>query len=95
MSPPPRPPLIAHVPVALSDDPAFVRAAAQGALDFFRTLGPNETLFVDGQGRSLDGQITFDSAEIEVVPEPEILNLVLVGSCCWMWRPRLQHRVSV
>src|SRR5262249_34352902 len=33
----PRPPLIAHVPVALSDDPAGGRAAAQGALDFFRT----------------------------------------------------------
>jgi alkanesulfonate monooxygenase SsuD/methylene tetrahydromethanopterin reductase-like flavin-dependent oxidoreductase (luciferase family) len=36
----PRPPLIAHVPVALSDDPAAVRAAAQGALDFFRTCRP-------------------------------------------------------
>jgi F420-dependent oxidoreductase-like protein len=41
----PRPPLIAHVPVALSDDPASVRAAAQGALDFFRTLPAYVSMF--------------------------------------------------
>ena len=41
----PRPPLIAHVPVALSADPAAVRAAAQGALDFFRTLPAYMSMF--------------------------------------------------
>jgi hypothetical protein len=41
----PQPPLIAHVPVALGDDPAAVRAAAQGALDYFRTLPAYVSMF--------------------------------------------------
>jgi hypothetical protein len=47
-------------------------------LDFFRTLGPNETLFVDGTGTALDPRITFGSAMIVIVPEPSVLALLAI-----------------
>lgn len=39
-------------------------------LDFFRTVGINEDLFVDGNGNVLDPVIEFRSARVVVVPEP-------------------------
>lgn len=40
------------------------------SLDFFRTLGANEQLFLDGTGVVLDPQIQFGRAIVRVVPEP-------------------------
>ena len=54
-------------------------------LDFFRTLGPTEQLFVDGAGSVLDADITFGAAKVRVVPEPTVLwqfALLSILSCC-------------
>jgi hypothetical protein len=48
-------------------------------LSLFRTLGPGETIFVDGSGRALDDKILFGSATITVIPEPGVLSLLLFG----------------
>jgi hypothetical protein len=45
-------------------------------LDLFRTLGPTESIFVDGQGNPLDGRLQFGGATVTVVPEPEVLTLL-------------------
>jgi hypothetical protein len=45
-------------------------------LDLFRTLGPTETVFVDGLGLNLDSLITFGSASVTVIPEPSVAVLL-------------------
>lgn len=51
-------------------------------LDFFRTVGPNEQLFLDGQGIVLDPGVMFRGARVLVVPEPQsgLLAIVAIGS---------------
>jgi hypothetical protein len=49
------------------------------SLSGFNTLGPTESLFVDGQGQVLDSAISFGTATVRVVPEPAILCLISVG----------------
>ncbi|MGV3771804.1 MAG: PEP-CTERM sorting domain-containing protein [Verrucomicrobiales bacterium] len=61
-------------------------SSAQFSLEFFRTVGPSETLFVDGLGNNLDGQILFDTATITVVPEPSTIVLVVAGLFAWQAR---------
>jgi hypothetical protein len=51
-------------------------------LDLFRTLGPTETVFVDGLGVNLDSLITFGSASVTVVPEPS-LAVILALPLAW------------
>ena len=42
-------------------------------LDFFRTVGVNEQIFVDGNGLSLDDSIVFIPSRVVIVPEPNTL----------------------
>lgn len=49
-------------------------------LDLFRTLGPTESVFVDGAGVNLDPSISFQSVEVMVVPEPSVAALVALSS---------------
>jgi hypothetical protein len=44
------------------------------SLQLFRTLGPAESVFVNGLGQPLDAQMIFGSAVVTVIPEP----------CSWM-----------
>jgi hypothetical protein len=60
-------------------------------LDFFRTLGANEALFVDGAGNILDDEIIFEPALVRVVPEPTALSLA-VGGMMLMCGLRLRRR---
>jgi hypothetical protein len=55
-------------------------------LELYRTLGPTESIFVSGNGVTLDSQIRFGTAIFHVVPEPASgflagagLLLMLVG----------------
>lgn len=51
-------------------------------LDFFRTVGINEQIFLDGNGGSLDASIVFRPARVVVVPEPRAVGVwPLVGIC--------------
>jgi hypothetical protein len=45
-------------------------------LDLFRTLGPAESIFVDGLGNTLDQRIVFGTAMVTVVPEPSLMALL-------------------
>lgn len=50
-------------------------------LSLNRTLGPSESVFVDGKGRVLDSTITFGTAQVVFqVPEPGVLGLVGLGA---------------
>jgi hypothetical protein len=49
-------------------------------LELFRTLGPTESVFVSGQGDQLDGNISFGTAFVEVVPEPSIFWILLTAA---------------
>jgi len=62
-------------------------------LDFFRTVGPNEQIFLDGLGGELDLNIMFRSAQVLVVPEPSAIVLWMIAISCLglrqlrrMWR---------
>lgn len=59
-------------------------------VEIFRTVGPTETVFVDGVGRSLDAGLSFGFSQITVaVPEPTPGSLLGVGlslSLLWGWR---------
>jgi hypothetical protein len=58
-------------------------------LDFFRTVGPNEQLFLNGMGGTLDPDITFRSARVVVIPEPATLEMLVAASVCgWIWLRR-------
>jgi hypothetical protein len=48
-------------------------------LDFFRTLGASESLFLDGAGNVLDSEIVFEPALVRVVPEPSAMSLLAGG----------------
>ncbi len=48
-------------------------------LDFFRTLGATEQLFVDGTGTALDSNLVFGEAVVRVVPEPTTVASGLIG----------------
>ena len=60
-------------------------------LDLFRTLGPTETVFVDGLGVNLDPLVTFGSASVTVVPEPSVAVL-LVLPLAWKLVSRLMEK---
>lgn len=63
------------------------------SLDFFRTVGPNEQLFLDGLGNSLDAEIQFGSARVVVVPEPFGLSLAWIAATVALYRRR-QRRLT-
>lgn len=62
------------------------------ALDFFNTLGPTEQIFVNGNGVSLDGVITFAPSRVRVVPEPSGILPFLVFVVGFAGRRRLRSR---
>lgn len=49
------------------------------SLEPYYTAGPNEALFVDGDGRVLDPDIVFGSATVEFIPEPSPATLLALG----------------
>lgn len=49
------------------------------SLELFRTLGPDEQVFVGGDGTKLDDTLRFGSARLWVVPEPSAAVLWLAG----------------
>lgn len=66
-------------------------------LAIFRTLGPTESVFVDGKGGILDNNISFGSARVEVVPEPTVLAFAgwaALGLLCLSRARREQKGVS-
>ena len=67
--------------IATFSSPQFISegSSTRLTLEFFRTLGSTETLFVDGLGNDLDSQIVFGSTTITVVPEPSTVALLSVG----------------
>lgn len=63
------------------------------SLDFFRTVGPNEQLFLNGLGVVLDPQIEFRPSLVRVVPEPGALVLTMLTiACLGLWRLRKAQR---
>jgi hypothetical protein len=56
-------------------------------LDFFRTLGANESLFLNAAGNVLDSDIVFEPALVRVVPEPSALVALAAGIVC-LWGAR-------
>jgi hypothetical protein len=48
-------------------------------LGLFRTLGPSESVFVDGNGATLDDRLVFGSALVTIVPEPRVSILIAAG----------------
>jgi hypothetical protein len=46
-------------------------------LGLFRTLGPTESVFVSGTGEQLDGNLTFGTATVELIPEPNVVSFLL------------------
>jgi hypothetical protein len=62
-------------------------------LGLFRTLGPTETLFVDGLGVNLDPLITFGSVSVTVVPEPSVAFLLSLPFA-WKLASRLMEKGS-
>jgi hypothetical protein len=49
------------------------------SIEIYRTLGPSESVFVNGAGEALDRQLTFGTALVHVVPEPSGLVLMILG----------------
>jgi hypothetical protein len=49
------------------------------SLEIYRTLGGNESVFVDAAGSGMDSQIIFGSAVLDVVPEPRSQWLLLLS----------------
>lgn len=54
-------------------------------LEIFRTVGPTETVFVDGTGRALDTRLSFGFADILIaIPEPSLAVLGLLGGSLFL-----------
>lgn len=52
-------------------------------LELFRTLGATESVFVTAGGEQLDARLVFGSAMVDVIPEPSLVALVVLGLLCW------------
>lgn len=62
-------------------------------LDFFRTVGVNEQIFVDGHGVSLDNSIVFIPSRVVVLPEPSArLIWPAIGICLAALRRRFPQQ---
>lgn len=61
------------------------------SLEGYNTLGPTESLFVDGAGTVLDKSITFGTATVNVVPEPSVVLLALFGGLVAVLARRAGH----
>lgn len=48
-------------------------------IEIYRTLGPSEAVFVDGQAVVLDSALSFRTSSVTPVPEPGVAGLLLVG----------------
>ena len=60
-------------------------------LGIYNTLGPSESVFVTGNGTTLDDDLTFAGTQIIVVPEPGTMGLLLLASTLlWFFLRRLR-----
>lgn len=50
------------------------------SLEPYFTAGPEESLFVDGDGRVLDGDLVFRDSTVEFIPEPSACALLVSGA---------------
>ncbi len=57
-------------------------------LETFRTLGPNEQIFLNGSGDSLDDDIVFGTARVRVIPEPTSGLFLALGGVMFLIRYR-------
>jgi len=58
-------------------------------LELYRTIGPTETVFVAGDGISLDEMLEWGTATIVVIPEVKPALLLVLGlGCLWALRRR-------
>jgi hypothetical protein len=86
------------VSIILAPKNAVPGGATILSLEPYLTAGPEESLFVDGEGRVLDPDLVFRSATVEFIPEPSTRPSWSVGAmllcarrrtqCCL---PRTQH----
>lgn len=59
------------------------------ALELYRTLGPTESVFVSGEGVSLDELLEWGTATLTVIPEPRTVVFLMLGiGCVWLLRFR-------
>jgi len=58
------------------------------SLEPYFTAGPEESLFIDGDGRVLDRDLIFGSATVEFVPEPSTRALLGLGAALLCARRR-------
>lgn len=63
-------------------------------LEPYFTAGPNESLFIDGNGQVLDSQLAFQSAIVEFVPEPSSATLLAIGAAILGSRRRRRPQAS-
>lgn len=64
-------------------------------LDFFRTLGDTEQIFLNGAGGVLDDDIVFGRAWVRVVPEPTAAVLSLLAVLPLAWQRRRATRAGM
>jgi hypothetical protein len=70
---------------------AAARTSYLLSLGIYRTLGPAESVFVNGAGETLDGEISFGSATVTVIPEPTGALLLLLGGALLAGRRKHNH----
>jgi hypothetical protein len=78
---------------ALTDVSGAVGQSYQLQFRLYRTLGPTETVFVSGTGQPLDSDLAFGSANVEVVPEPSLLVLIMPAG--WLLSRRRSRAFSL
>jgi hypothetical protein len=61
---------------------------------FFRTLGANEQLFLNGSGTVLDNNIVFDNALVRVIPEPTAAVSLVAGMSLMVWSFRKRRAID-
>lgn len=62
------------------------------SLEPYYTAGPEESLFLDGDGRVLDPDLVFRSSTVEFIPEPSTPALLAIGAVLLSSRRRRHTR---
>ena len=82
--------------ITLRDLSGRIGTASPLNLEIFRTLGPSESVFVDGAGTVLDERLEFGAVTLTVIPEPAtalLLALTAALGCALLpKRSRLSFR---
>jgi hypothetical protein len=74
--------------IILAPKNAVPGAATILSLEPYLTAGPEESLFIDGEGRVLDPDLVFRSSTVEFIPEPATRTLLGVGALLLCTRRR-------